>query len=50
MRKQLWMRAPQKRIIKKHYKRPVMLEDAERYFSIRPASEVAGKVIAIGAA
>ena len=37
-------------IIKKHYKRPVMLEDAERYFSIRPASEAAGKVIAIGAA
>ena len=37
-------------IIKKHYKRPVMLEDAERYFSIRPASEAAGKIVAMGAA
>jgi integrase len=34
-------------IIKKHYKRPVLKEDAERYFSIRPATAAAGKVVAI---
>ena len=37
-------------IIKKHYKRPVMLEDAERYFSIRPASEAVEKIVAMGVA
>jgi hypothetical protein len=36
-------------IIKKHYKRPVTKEDAERFFSIRPAAEAAGKLIAISA-
>ena len=36
-------------IIKKHYKRPVILEDAERFFAIRPATEAAGKVVAIAA-
>jgi integrase len=33
-------------IIKKHYKRPVLEEDAKRYFSITPASEASGKVVA----
>lgn len=36
-------------IIKRHYKRPVTLEDAERYFNIRPAAEAAEKIVAIAA-
>lgn len=31
-------------IIKKHYKGPVMLEDAERFFSIRPHGEAEKKI------
>jgi integrase len=34
-------------IIKKHYKRPVLKEDAERYFGIRPAAASTGKVVAL---
>ena len=37
-------------IIKRHYKRPVTKEDAERFFSIRPASDAAGKIVGIAAA
>ena len=37
-------------IIKKHYKRPVTLEDAEQYFNIRPASEDAGNIVALNLA
>jgi integrase len=37
-------------IIKKHYKRPVTLEDAQQYFDIRPASEDAGKIVALNRA
>ena len=37
-------------IIKKHYKRPVIPEDANAFFSIRPSLEAAGKVVAITAA
>ena len=33
-----------------HYRELVRPKDAERYFSIRPASEAAGKIVAIGAA
>ena len=36
-------------IIKKHYKRPVTEEDAKAFFSIRPASEAAEKIVAIAA-
>jgi integrase len=35
------------KIIKKHYKRPVTKDDAERFFNIRPAASAAGKVVAI---
>ncbi len=35
-------------IIKKHYKRPVTKEDAERFFNIRPAAAATGKIVAIG--
>ena len=34
-------------IIKKHYKRPVTKDDAERFFNIRPAASAAGKVVAM---
>jgi integrase len=37
-------------IIKKHYKRPVTREDAERFFSIRPAMETEKKIALISAA
>ncbi len=36
------------KIIKKHYKRPVLKEDAERFFNIRPAASASGKIVAIG--
>jgi integrase len=37
-------------IIKRHYKRPVTVDDAERFFSIRPAAEAGEKIVAITAA
>jgi integrase len=37
-------------IIKRHYKRPVTLADAERYFSIMPSAEAGEKIVAITAA
>ena len=37
-------------IIKKHYKRPVTLEDAQQYFNIGPASEDVGKIVALNLA
>ena len=37
-------------IIKRHYKRPVTIEDAERFFSIMPAADAARKIVAISAA
>lgn len=36
-------------IIKRHYKRPVTEEDAKRFFSIRPANDELGKIVALGA-
>ena len=32
-------------IIKRHYKRPVTAEDAERYFSIKPSPDAAHKAV-----
>jgi integrase len=37
-------------IIKRHYKRPVTLEDAERYFNILPAGQAEKKIVAMTAA
>jgi integrase len=34
-------------IIKKHYKRPVTKDEAERFFNIRPSASAAGKVVAM---
>ena len=36
-------------IIKRHYKRPVTVDDAERFFSIRPASETGQKIVSMTA-
>ena len=36
-------------IIKKHYKRPVTVEDAQRYFDIRASSAASAKIVAFGA-
>jgi hypothetical protein len=37
-------------ILFRHYREIVKARDAERFFSIRPAAEAAGKIVAISAA